>query len=183
MNRKFLKWVALILWIVLSIPLLALTKDQPFQEVVRKSFTSKGDAGGGFIVIQKKVNHVEVCGDHCSYFEWKGDVNDERFWRFIVLYELNDEPGIDINEFKANLSTLATQDFIDAKFCTKAGSDISSVSCDWKSYSKSLGIVVGYANYDEGNRCSVQSIERDSAVLNKLKWKCTPMNPKESPFQ
>jgi len=169
---------------VLYLPVLAWAAPEvlPLQDLVRKSFAYNGN-GPGFYMRSKGGNHVEVCGDSCAYFEWKGNVNDERFWRFIVLYELNDAPGTDVRAFSTNVRAMASHELVDSKFCSKAGTDISKVNCDWKSYSKSLGIVVGHSKYDEGLRCHAKGMERELAEQQKLKWKCSPTNPEESPFK
>jgi hypothetical protein len=183
MNRMLQQLAGLIFMVILGVPFSAHANNQPFQEVVRKSFAENPVGPGFFMKSTKGKNHVEVCGDSCAYFEWQGELNDERFWRFIVLYELNDGPGTDVAAFSPNVKALNSHDLIESNYCSTKGADLSTVDCDWTSYSMSLKMTVGHSKYDEGQRCYANGLGRDWAVIRTLKWKCSPMKPKESPFK
>jgi hypothetical protein len=147
------------------------------QDLVRRSFASEY---AGFLMNTKNVNHVEVCGDICAYFTWRGDPNDESVWRFIVLRELSDGPGSDVSTFTQNVRAIKAIDLLDKRFCRVTGSDTSGLSCEWEAYSKALGVTAGHVRYDEGNRCYSQTT--NWATNASSEWKCSPMKPSESPY-
>jgi hypothetical protein len=174
----------LIVLMILHLPELAFAESAagPFQNLVRKSFSEFYDVS---FVVNKSGTHFEFCGDSsCDYFEWKGSENDENYWKFIVLYELNDAPGSDYVEFLSRVRAMKDSELINNKFCSIKGNDISNVNCNWESYAKSLKIAVGHSRYDEdGNRCYAKSIKKGFAELKKLRWKCSPIKPGENPFK
>ena len=149
------------------------------QDVVRKSFESEENAG--FMIRTKGGTYVEICGDSCAYFKWSGDANDERFWWFIVLYEIKDGPGTDVAAFMRNVKAMQGQDLIERTFCSMKGSDLSSTECNWDVYSNSLKIEVGHSRYDEGQRCYSKVVDWQKLISSK--WKCSPVKPEESPFR
>ena len=181
MSRHILPETALLLLTAVAFPVVASTTPDihPMQDVVRKSFES--DENAGFKVRTKGRTYVEVCGDTCAYFKWSGDANDERFWRFIVLYEMKDGPGTDVAAFARNVEAMKGRDVVDRTFCSMAGDELSSTKCNWDAYSKSLKIEVGHSRYDEGNRC--YSMIVDWQKMTSSQWKCAPMKPGESPFE
>lgn len=169
--------------VLLVIPtLVAAAEEHPLQDLIRKSFLDNPIGPGFFMKSRNGNNHVEVCGDICAYFDWIGDGNDEKLWRFIVLYELNDGPGKDVADYLPNAKKMSGHDLVEPRFCAIKGADIASINCDWMSYSRSLGISVGHARYDEGRRCYAKGLDREWERLSKLEWKCAPMKESESPF-
>ena len=181
MNYSIGSRLAILLLMFICLPVFA-SEVRPLQDLVRRSFADN-PIGPGFFMKNKSGVHVEVCGDSCTYFDWNGNVNDERFWRFIVLFELNDDPGTDVKLFVQNVKAMKSLDIIEKNFCSIKGDDIFTINCDWKSYARRLKITVGHSKYDEGERCYAEGIGREPGEWDKLKWKCSPMNPKESPFQ
>ena len=148
------------------------------QELVSKSFTSQYT---GFLVTNTNGVHVEVCGDTCSYFEWSGNSNDERYWRFITLFELSDAPGTNVEAFLNNVKTLKVDDLIDKKFCVDKSGDVSKLICDWQAYAESLHVRVGHSRYDEGQRCYAYIVDLKS--MTSSDWKCLHMRADQSPFK
>jgi hypothetical protein len=148
------------------------------QELVRLSFTGEYS---GFLVTKANVIHVEVCGDTCSYFEWRGNADDERYWRFITLFELSDAPGNDVEAFLRNVKTLKVEDLVDKTFCGEISSDVSKIACNWQAYAETLHIKIGHSRYDEGQRCYASVTDLKSRASSD--WKCSPMKPGQSPFK
>lgn len=184
MNRRSFRQVVsafLVIFVCLPVLACALSDAPSFQELIRNSF-EKGAGGPGFFMKRQTETYVEVCGDTCAYFEWRGDGNDENVWRFIVLYELDDEPGTDVPAFRDSVKALRADKLIEPRFCSIKGKDISTIICDWQTYSKSLGISVGHSRYDEGQRCYAKGVDRGVDKLRLLKWTCMPINSEESPF-
>ena len=130
-NQRIWPATALLLLTLIGFPIAASTtpEEHPMQDVVRKSFESEENAG--FMIRTKGGTYVEICGDSCAYFKWSGDANDERFWRFIVLYEIKDGPGTDVAAFMRNVKAMQGQDLIERTFCSMKGSDLSSTECKW----------------------------------------------------
>lgn len=147
------------------------------QELISKSFSSEN---AGFLVTGTNSVRVEVCGDSCSYFEWNGNRNDERYWRFITLFELSDAPGTDVEAFLNNVKTLKVDDLVEKKFCVGKSGDASKLTCDWTAYAESLHVRVGHSRYDEGQRCYAYIVDLKSMASSG--WKCSPMKG-ESPFK
>jgi hypothetical protein len=149
------------------------------QDMVRRSFTTKS---AGFMMTTQNGNHVEVCSDICTYFDWRGDPNDERVWRFIALYEVHDTPGTDVTEFARSIRSLKTEDLVEETFCKVRDDDISTLNCKWDAYSVALKIKAGHARYDEGSRCLSQIIDWNKNSTS-FEWKCSPVRAEESPFR
>jgi len=154
--------------------------DNPMQEIIRRSFGTAEYAG--FRIKTNGGNFLEVCGDSCAFFKWAGDANDDRFWRFIVLYEINDSPGTDVAAFMQMVRTTKTDLLLKGSPCTLKGDDISKLECNWDAYAKSLKIDGGHSRYDEGNRCFSTIIDWQSNKTSS-KWKCSKAKPEESPFR
>ena len=101
----------------------------PLQKLIQKSFHPDGSGPRFYIRTRDRV-HVEVCGDSCTYFEWKGDSNDETYWQFITLYELNDGPGMDVQRFLIGVNKVDTSHLPEKKFCSLKGAEVSTIKCD-----------------------------------------------------
>ena len=151
------------------------------QDLVRRSFTTKY---AGFLMTTTRSgnNHVEVCGDTCTYFDWQGDPNDERAWRFIALYEVHDPPGMKVAEFLRNLRTMKTGALLQETFCRIRDDDISTVNCKWDEYAATLRLKAGHARYDEGYRCYSAIIKWNDRSLSS-EAKCSPVRAGENPFK
>jgi hypothetical protein len=169
-------YCALLFWV--SSQVVSASDFNSLQELVRKSFTSEY---AGFLMTNTSGVHVEVCGDTCSYFEWSGNSDDERYWRFITLFELSDAPGTDVQAFLNNVKTLKVDDLVDKRFCAEKSGDVSKSTCDWKAYAESLHVRVGHSRYDEGQRCYTYIVDMKS--MTSSGWKCSPMRADQSPFK
>ena len=122
MKHMLVKFVGCALIVGISGGVSSASGFNSLQELVGKSFTSEY---AGFLVTATNGVRVEVCGDSCSYFEWSGDRNDERYWRFITLFELSDAPGTDVGAFLDNVKTLKVDDLVEKKFCAGKSGDVS----------------------------------------------------------
>jgi hypothetical protein len=178
MKRALMKVVGWALCFCISGGVGSASDFNSLQEFVRKSFTSEY---AGFLVTNINGVHVEVCGDTCSYFEWSGNSDDERYWRFITLFELSDGPGTDVEAFLKNVKALKVDDLVDKKFCAGKSGDLSKLACNWQAYAESLHVRVGRSRYDEGRRCYAYIVDLKS--MTSSDWKCSPMRADQSPFK
>lgn len=151
------------------------------QDLVRKSFATR-DAGF-LMTTGNGNNHVEVCGDTCTYFDWQGDPNDDGVWRFIALYEVHDSPGTDVTTFLRNIKSMKAEALVQETFCRIRDDDISTVNCKWDEFAATLKIKAGHARYDEGNRCYSEITDWSKADLTLSEWKCSPMEQAKSPLR
>lgn len=153
--------------------------DVQLDAVIISAF-SKEHLGKGFLFLTKDDHvFVEVCVDEwCDTFNWRGNKSDEKYWKYIALYEKNFGVAFEDQDFLISTQSIRFGDLEKNEFCHKKKD--GELMCNWGGYAKNLGLKIGLVNYDLGIRCYVNRTQ-----FNKLDWikpSCHEVEENKNPF-